>query len=94
MLTSPSHASVVSQLLVVLMRRECVSYTDMIDSIESVTTAPSIHGPSVLSDSTLEFWNAAMTLRMKYRPSAARDKTGEEVLRWLCMKWNPSMYTR
>lgn len=75
------------------MERERVMYADMAESLELIASAPSIHGPSVLSDSTLGFWDVALTLRTKYRPSSARDRTAEEVLRWIFLKWNPSKYS-
>lgn len=63
-----------------------LSYTSIVNTIESTMSSADLNGPTVLSDSALSLWTIMADVRSKANPTQSQEMT-KQTCTWLHSTW-------
>ncbi|KAG5949538.1 hypothetical protein E4U53_005845 [Claviceps sorghi] len=73
-----------------IVETDLLPYNLISEDVNSVVTNPDINGPGLLSDTSLALMYHLFHFRNARVPSASQA-TSRHIIRWLFLKWNPTM---
>ena len=68
-----------------------LTYSMISEDIDSIITTADVNGPGILCDTSLALMLHLFHVRTTRLPSASQA-TCNHVIRWIFLKWNPSMF--
>ncbi|ORY59219.1 uncharacterized protein BCR38DRAFT_477485 [Pseudomassariella vexata] len=79
-------------LLHSIVSNDLLPYRDISDDVNSVVTAADISGPAIAVDASIILMTTLLQLRNYQLPSASYA-TGNHIVRWLSLRWDPADIT-
>lgn len=85
----PGTSRAACALLRVILISDFLPYHIISEELSSIVTTADVHGPAVLSDTSLALMTELFHIRNTRLPSASQA-TCSHIIRWMFLKWNPS----
>ncbi|KAI1909740.1 Serine/threonine-protein kinase tel1 [Ophidiomyces ophidiicola] len=79
-------------LMCTIVQHHLLDYSDIVDTLESISYSADLNGPAALTDSALYLWKITMELKSKVNPAQSQE-TSRQICGWLQSTWTIGLTT-
>ena len=87
-MTKTATSRAACHMMALLLEKQLLSFSDVLNDIESIFSAVDLNGPAVFADSSVRLLVNVSRIRTRQKPATILE-TSKKLLQWLFSRWKP-----